>query len=183
MIAGSARRILLDTPTGLNTRPTTDRTKETLFNVLQTEIADCRFLDLFAGSGAIAIEALSRGAEFAVLVERDKEALECIESNLTRTRLKPQSKVLAMEVTGALQYLKVSGEPFDIIFMDPPYNEEWEPKILALLADSGLCTEDTTIVVEAALKTDFSFVEELGFEIDRVKEYKTNKHVFLRLAV
>ena len=74
VIAGSARRLLLKTPEGMDTRPTTDRIKETLFNMLQPRIPGCRFLDLFSGSGAIALEALSRGARAAVLVENQKEA-------------------------------------------------------------------------------------------------------------
>ena len=88
VIAGSARRIPLVAPEGKNTRPTTDRIKETLFNMLQDDIPGCQFLDLFSGSGGIGIEALSRGAKQAVLVEFGKEALECIRKNLEKTKLK-----------------------------------------------------------------------------------------------
>ena len=182
VIAGSARRTLLDTPEGLGTRPTTDRTKETRFNILNYGLADCRFLDLFAGSGAIGIEALSSGAAEAVFVEQEKAALGCIESNLKKTHLTDKARVLAMEVSGALQYLKADGRPFDIIFMDPPYRMGWPEKILRQLAESPLCTPDTCIVIEEALETDFSFAEEAGCKVQREKKYKTSKHVFLELA-
>ena len=85
VIAGNARRLLLKAPLGDNTRPTTDRIKQTLFNMIQNEVPGSVFLDLFAGSGAIGIEALSRGADYAVFVENDKNALTCIEENLKHT--------------------------------------------------------------------------------------------------
>ena len=87
VIAGKARRLALKTVPGMETRPTTDRIKETLFNILQPEIPDCRFLDLFSGSGGIGIEALSRGAESAVFVEKNPKACTCIRENLTFTKL------------------------------------------------------------------------------------------------
>ena len=87
VIAGSARSLPLKTLEGMDTRPTTDRIKETLFNMIQSEIPGCRFLDLYAGSGAIAIEALSRGAKEAVLVENSKAACACIRENLAFTKL------------------------------------------------------------------------------------------------
>ena len=86
VIAGKARRIQLKTVPGMETRPTTDRIKETLFNVLQTELYSARFLDLFSGSGAIGIEALSRGCEMAVFVENNRNAAECIRENLKATK-------------------------------------------------------------------------------------------------
>lgn len=183
VIAGSARRIMLVTPPGLDTRPTTDRTKETLFNMINYDLPDCRFLDLFSGSGAIGIEALSRGALEAVFVEQEKSALDCINKNLQKTRLGERSRILAMDVLGALQYLSASGEPFDIIFMDPPYRTGWEEKVLARLMHSEICTEDTVVIVEAALETDFGFAASYGFDIWKEKKYKTNKHVFLKKTV
>ena len=90
VIAGKARRLPLVSPEGRGTRPTTDRIKETLFNILQDDIPGCRFLDLFSGSGAIGIEAISRGAKEAVFVEFGKEALSCIRANLKKTKLESQ---------------------------------------------------------------------------------------------
>lgn len=179
VIAGTARSMPLKTVKGMDTRPTTDKTKETLFNILQADVPGCRFLDLFGGSGAIAIEALSRGADCAVLVEQSRKAAECIRENLAFTKVADRAKVEQCDVLTALR--RMEGEtPFDIIFMDPPYNQELEHQVLAYLADSTLADEYTVIVAEASLETDFSYVEELGFHVYKYKKYKTNQHVFLQ---
>lgn len=178
VIAGTARRLPLKTIPGDKTRPTTDRIKETLFNILQPEIADCRFLDLFSGSGAIGIEALSRGAAFAVFVEKNPKAAACIRENLEFTRLYDKGRIYKGDV---MQILRTMGEvePFDLVFMDPPYGKSLERMALEILADSPLITDSTWIVVEGDLDTDFSYVEQMGFTVTRKKEYKTNVHVFL----
>lgn len=179
VIAGSARRVQLQTPAGMETRPTTDRIKETLFNMLQPYLCDCHFLDLFSGSGAIGIEALSRGAKQAVFVEMGQEPLRCIKNNLKNTKLEGQAKILAMDVMSALQQLNQQGETFDIIFMDPPYRMEWERKVLEFLLQSKIVYEDTLIIFEASLDTDLSYIEDMGYTIQKIKKYKTNMHVFL----
>ena len=178
VIAGIARSMPLKAAEGDNTRPTTDRIKETLFNMLQSDIAGCRFLDLYSGSGAIGIEALSRGAKEAVLVENARQAIAVIKDNLTFTKLAEHGKLLNMDVLQALRSLE-GEEAFDCIFMDPPYNKNLERQVLEYLKDSSLANTDTLIVTEADLHTDFSYVEELGYELSRSKEYKTNKHIFL----
>lgn len=178
VIAGKARRLPLKTLPGPETRPTTDRIKETLFNILQPVIPDCLFLDLFSGSGAIGIEALSRGAASAVFVEKNPKACACIRDNLAFTKLTEDGKLLNMDVLQALRSLE-GGQPFDCIFMDPPYDNGLERQVLEYLSGSSLAGTDTLIIVEAALHTDFSYAEELGFTVTRSKEYKTNKHVFL----
>lgn len=178
VIAGKARRLPLKTLPGADTRPTTDRIKETFFNILQPELLDCRFLDLFSGSGAIGIEALSRGARKAVFVEKNPKACACIRDNLAFTKLAPDGQVMNMDVLQALRSLEGEG-PFDCIFMDPPYGMDLERSALEYLSGSALADENTLIIVEAELHTDFSYVEEMGYELTRSKEYKTNKHVFL----
>lgn len=180
VIAGRARSLPLKSLPGLDTRPTTDRIKETLFNILQPIIPGCRFLDLFSGSGAIGIEALSRGAEYAVFVEKNLKACGCIKENLVFTKLLENGKILSMDVLLALHTLERE-DAFDCIFMDPPYEKGLERQALEYLARSSVADEDTLIVVEADIRTDFSYAEELGFMIARTKEYKTNKHVFLKL--
>ena len=179
VIAGTARRIPLITPPGLSTRPTTDRIKETLFNMLQGELCDCSFLDLFSGSGGIGIEAMSRGASACVFVEKDKKALECIRENLKKTGFTNQAQVVSQEVMAALASME-GRKTFDIVFMDPPYNQEYEKKVLAYLKESQLITEDSLIIFEASLDTTVRDIEELGFMVEKVKEYKTNKHVFVK---
>lgn len=178
VIAGSARRIPLKTPEGMETRPTTDRIKETLFNMLQYDLADCCFLDLFAGSGAIGIEALSRGAKTAVFVEQNARAAGIVRDNLKATRLESQAVVMNCDALTALKRLEGKYR-FDFIFMDPPYDHLLEKQMLEYLADSAMIDKQSTIIVEASLETEFNYLESLGFIIEKNKEYKTNKHLFL----
>ena len=181
VIAGKARRLPLITPEGKDTRPTTDRIKETLFNIIQDEIPGSVFLDLFSGSGGIAIEALSRGAEKAVLVEFGKEPLRCIQANLAKTRLADQAVVLPVEVTYGISKLEKMGQAFDIIYDDTTYRKGFEAKLSDLLSHSGIVKEDTLVILETALDTSVDYVDENYYDLVRIKEYKTNKHVFLRV--
>lgn len=183
VVAGSVRGFHLVVPSGNNTRPTSNRIKETLFNILQWDVPESRFLDLFSGSGGIAVEALSRGASEAVLVESDRGALRCIRENLKHTRMESKSTVMAMDVMHALRRLDQIGKPFDIVFMDPPYRKKWEEKIVPFLLQSSLVQEDTLIIVETSMDTDISYMQDYPCEIERVKEYKSNQHVFLRVRV
>lgn len=178
VISGSAKSLKLKTIEGMETRPTQDRIKETLFNMIQYDIPGCLFLDLFAGSGGIGIEALSRGAKEAYFVESAGKPLKCIKENLRYTHLDGQATVLALDVVSAIQKLK--GKVFDFIFMDPPYNKGLEEKILTLLDQSSICGSDTVVIVESSLETDISEDWFKHFQIVRVKKYKTNKHTFLR---
>ncbi len=181
VIAGTARRLRLKTLEGLETRPTTDRIKETLFNMIADGLFGCSFLDLFAGSGGIGIEALSRGAKRAVFVEKNPKACACVRENLAHTKLSAQAETMQADALNAL--VRLSGrESFDYIYMDPPYGKELEKKALAFLADSSLLAEDGVIIIEASLDTAFDDVEELGYSIIKSKGYKTNKHVFLKRA-
>lgn len=183
VVAGSVRGFHLVVPSGNNTRPTSNRIKETLFNILQWDVPESRFLDLFSGSGGIAVEALSRGASEAVLVESDRGALRCIRENLKHTGMESCSSVMAMDVMQALRRLDQIGQSFDIVFMDPPYRKKWEEKIVPFLLQSSLVQEDTLIIVETSMDTDISYMQNYPCEIERVKEYKSNQHVFLRVGV
>lgn len=178
VIAGSAKRLQLKTIDGIDTRPTTDRIKETLFNMISEYLADSYFLDLFSGSGAIGIEALSRGAAHAVFVEQSKKAMDCIRENLKYTKLADRAEIYETDVLNALSRME-HHKSFDYIFMDPPYNQFLEKRVLEYLSTSGLLSDDGIIIVEASLETDFSYVSELGFSIVKEKTYKTNKHVFI----
>ncbi len=178
VIAGSAKRIQLKTIEGLDTRPTTDRIKETLFNMISPYLADSAFLDLFSGSGAIGIEALSRGASEASFVEQSRKAMECIRENLKATRLEEYATLYETDVLNALSLME-GRKKFDYVFMDPPYNQLHEKRVLEYLSKSDLLSEDALIITEASLETAFSYVGNLGFTIVKEKNYKTNKHVFL----
>lgn len=179
VIAGKAKRLPLKTLPGLDTRPTTDRIKETLFNMLQDELYGVRFLDLFSGSGAIGIEALSRGASQAVFVEQNPKAVQCIRENLVFTRLEEGASVMKMDVMSALRRLE-GGPPFRIIFMDPPYGKGLEREVLTYLADSSLITEESLVIAEEAKGVSFDYLEKLPYEVIKRKEYKTNVHMFLQ---
>lgn len=178
VIAGSARRMLLKSPEGLDTRPTTDRIKETLFNMLMPNLPDAVFIDLFSGSGGIGIEALSRGANKAYFVENNQKAVACITENLEHTHLSDRAVVLKQDVFAALR--GSIQDTADIIFLDPPYQQEYDRKVLELLRDAAFVTDDTLIVVEASATTSFDYVDTLGFVVEKSKQYKTNKHVFIK---
>lgn len=180
VISGTARRLPLKTVEGMDTRPTTDRIKETLFNMLQEHLCETHFLDLFSGSGAIGIEALSRGARKAVFVENSRQALECIKSNLNTTRLDNKAEIYFADVMTALKTMDGKKEKFDVVFMDPPYQQGFERDVLNYLEASEMIDENTIIIIEADKHTDFSYLEHRRFELFKRKEYKTNMHVFVR---
>ena len=181
VIAGKARRLPLIAPEGKDTRPTTDRIKETLFNILQEDVPGCEFLDLFSGSGGIGIEALSRGARHATFVEFGKEALSCIKANLQKTRLTRQATVLPVEVTYAISKLEKQGQVFDIVYADPPYRKGFEAKILTILATSKIIQPGSLVILESSLETVPDYVDKTVYELFKRKEYKTNQHLFLRV--
>ncbi len=177
VIAGSARRLKLITPEGNDTRPTQDRIKETLFNMIQNQVPGAVFVDLFSGSGGIGIEALSRGASHAYFIENANQAYKCILANLKTTHFEEDATVLKQDVVIGLR--NIHEEEVDIIFIDPPYHEDLYERTLSQLSTMNYVTDNTMIILESALDMDFSFAEDYGFEVRREKEYKTNKHVFL----
>ncbi|MDD2972961.1 MAG: 16S rRNA (guanine(966)-N(2))-methyltransferase RsmD [Lachnospiraceae bacterium] len=180
VVAGTARSLPLKTVEGMDTRPTTDRIKETLFNMINFELPGSIFVDLYSGSGSIGIEALSRGASKSYFVENNRNALCCVQENLSFTRLDKKAIVIKQDVLAALR--NIPETEVDFIFMDPPYNYEHEKHVLTILKDMSYVTEDTMIIVEASLDTDLSYAVDLGFVIIKEKRYKTNKHVFLKKA-
>ena len=149
VIAGSLRSRSLTAPPGLATRPTSDRLRETLFNVLAPRIQDAAFLDLYAGSGAVGIEALSRGAATVVFVERAQPALKVLRANLQRLGLTGNLQVNTGAVAAFLR--TPAAQAFDIVFLDPPYDASDEyDKILGLLGGSALrlLAPDAFVVAE-----------------------------------
>jgi len=179
VIAGSARNLLLKTPEGFDTRPTTDRIKETLFNMLQTDIPGSVVIDFFAGSGSIGIEALSRGAKKAYLVDNSREAGKCIVENIKHTHF--DDKAVFLDTDSVRASMQIHEPSVDIIFMDPPYDKGLEKELLSVLKSSSYVNEDTLFVIEAKLDTDFDYLDEFGYELIKEKLYKTNKHIFARL--
>ncbi|MCR5748468.1 MAG: 16S rRNA (guanine(966)-N(2))-methyltransferase RsmD [Lachnospiraceae bacterium] len=178
VIAGSARRIELKSLSGTDTRPTLDRYKETLFNTIQAYVPESIFIDVFAGTGSIGIEALSRGASRAYFIENNRKAVAVIEENLNKTHLADKAKVLTSDAVSGLIQIEHDG-PADVIFIDPPYNKNLEVQVLKLLAGSKLVDENTLVIVEASNETELDYTEALGFNITKTKKYRTNKHIFL----
>ena len=180
VIAGSARSLKLSAPKGLEVRPTTDRIKETLFNIIRDHIYDCCFLDLFCGSGAIGIEALSRGARSAVFADNSRVSCECTRNNLIHTKLDDRAEILCRDAVSAVDRLAVDRKRFDIIFMDPPYGRELEKELLVRSRICDILEDDGFIVIEADRDTDFDYTSECGLTVFREKCYGSNKHIFLK---
>ncbi|MCL2350907.1 MAG: 16S rRNA (guanine(966)-N(2))-methyltransferase RsmD [Firmicutes bacterium] len=180
VIAGEARGRRLLSPAGLEVRPTADRFRETLFDIIGPDIIGRAFLDLFAGSGAVGIEALSRGAEFAAFADNSPAAAKVIEKNIALVKYQSKSLVLEADCLEALRVLAEGGRSFDFIFMDPPYHKNLCPACLKRVWDLGLLREDGLIVVEKAPDEELPDAE--GFVKARVKGYRATEFVFLRKA-
>ena len=177
VIAGSRRSIPLATVQGKDVRPTTDRIKETLFNMISGQIAGTRFLDLFSGTGQIGIEALSRGAEEAVFVENDRRSIRCIEANLQKTRFVDQAEIIGRDMTAALGILQRQ-EPFDIIFLDPPYRMEGQEALLQQLGKRHILARHGLLILEADKDRTVDGQAVLPLVCTREKRYGTNQHLF-----
>lgn len=132
VITGNAKGRRLQTPSGLETRPTSEVTKEAVFSIMQFEIEGANVLDLFAGSGQMGIEALSRGAKFCVFVDSARACQQVQRQNLAHTGLSAQARIVG---TDAAVFLKSTAGPFDIVFLDPPYHAGLAQKLLPRIAD------------------------------------------------
>ena len=148
VISGTARGSILHSIENINTRPTLDRVKESLFNIIQNKIPDSVVLDLFAGSGALAIEALSRGAQKAYLCDSSKEAIQMINKNLEKTRLIEKTKIYNTDYMETLKRIEKENVKFDIIFLDPPYKLDLSIKALEQISKSKLLNEEGIIIIE-----------------------------------
>ena len=147
VIAGAARGRVLAAPKGLHTRPTPGRVKEALFSILGAAVLDATVLDLFAGTGALGLEALSRGAARAVFVDKDRRALAALHRN-TEVVAPDRVEVLAMPAAHALRLLKGRNARFDLAFLDPPYHLDLLPETLKALAQSGILRIGGIVVCE-----------------------------------
>ena len=167
IIAGSARSRTILAPEGRDTRPTLDRVRENLFNILMRRVPEARVLDLFAGSGALSMEALSRGAAHATLVDIDRAAIRCIQQNITALRFTEETRVLPSDWKAAVTLLKQEGAKFDLVFLDPPYKmhdlTEVSQALIPLLA------EDALVVVEHEVRTMPALSE--GFDMTDTRKY------------
>ena len=145
VIAGKARRLLLKAPEGMDTRPTADRVKESLFNMLNPDLYECCFLDLFSGSGAIGIEALSRGASLCVFGDSSRESIRLIKANIAHCRAEERAVVVPGDYR---RTLTSTSETFDIILLDPPYDKGLLEPCFELIRERGLLNEGGVIIAE-----------------------------------
>lgn len=178
VISGTAKGHRLVAPKGACVRPALDRIKEAVFNIL-FDVRDARVLDLFAGSGSIGIEALSRGAQHATFVEEWPPAIETIKKNLNHCRLEDRATIVRGSVNSAIKRLARNGREFDLIFVDPPYLKDLVNPTLKLLAKSVLIAENSLIVVEHHPKEPIAEIE--GLSLTDGRKYGQTMISFLKL--
>ena len=166
VITGKARGIVLRIPTGMATRPTADRVKEAIFNIIQFEVPTARVLDLFGGTGQRGIEALSREAKSAVFVDEREDACRLIRENLKRTKLEQYGRVIRADY---MAYLRTCKEKFDIILLDPPYAEVFLENSLKMITEIDILQSGGIIVAERPVGKELPWDFE-GFE--RSRDYK-----------
>jgi 16S rRNA (guanine(966)-N(2))-methyltransferase RsmD len=148
IISGTSKGRKLVTPKSQSLRPTSDRVKESIFNILRLEMEGKVVLDLFAGTGNLGIEALSRGAKKAIFVERGRQAIRLIQRNLSRLGLEEYSEIVPRDANRAIGILKQRGESFDVILMDPPYEKGLIQKTLMKLRSHPIYNKDSILVIE-----------------------------------
>lgn len=151
IISGELKGKKLFSPKGIKIRPTADRIRESIFNILAPRIPKSVVLDLFAGTGALGIEALSRGASFAIFMDSDKEALAVIEKNIAACRLQSRIKIVRADIANNNIALKNLDPPGNLVFMDPPYNNNLIKPALINLAASHFLQKDALIIIEHAI--------------------------------
>jgi len=148
IISGELRGRKLRAPDGLATRPTSDRVREALFNIISARVPGASFLDLFAGSGAVGLEAISRGATKTVFVEQARRALEQLEENVERCRVADRARIVGRDALAALKLLAAADERFDVVYVDPPYDAGLYTPVLRFLGTSKLVDASGLVVVE-----------------------------------
>ena len=169
VISGSARGLKLNTPGDDRVRPTTDRVKESMFNIVQDWVYDSQVLDLFAGSGALGIEALSRGASQAVFCDNSLDSIKIIKSNIEKARVVDRSKIVSGDYKRCLRDMEAKNQSFDMIFVDPPYYEGLFEEVLDTIRSYKILKKDGIVIVEHDAKRPIGQVE--GLEVYKEKKY------------
>lgn len=169
VIAGLVKGRKLKSLEGLDTRPTTDRIKESIFNIIQFDIEGRRVLDLFAGTGQLGIEALSRGARQAVFIDQKRSSVKVIEDNIKTTGFEANSQVLQSD---AFAYISKRPETFDLIFLDPPYNANMLNKALKMIAEFDILSESGIIITECS---ENHVLPELNPPYSHIRDYEYGK--------
>lgn len=169
VISGSARGLKLNTPGDDRVRPTTDRVKESMFNIVQDWAYDSQVLDLFAGSGALGIEALSRGASQAVFCDNSLDSIKIIKSNIEKARVADRSQIVNGDFKRCLRDMEAKNQSFDMIFVDPPYYEGLFEEVLDTIRSCKILKKDGIVIVEHDAKRPIGQVE--GLEVYKEKKY------------
>ena len=181
IIAGSARGRAIVAPAGEKTRPTQDHVRESLFNIIRWDVQEAHVLDLFAGTGALSLESLSRGAKEAVLIDMDRDACNAIKKNMESTRLGAQCRLISRDYRQAMSALAQEGQKFDVVFIDPPYKMENTGEMCMELYDKGLLSESFMIVVEH--RRGMAPLLDERFEAFDLRKYgETTEITFIRSA-
>ena len=173
IVAGKYRSRRLEAPKGMSTRPTQDKVREAVFSSLGGFFDGGRMLDLYAGSGAVALEALSRGMEEAVLCDPDKNAVQIQRHNIDSLK-ETNARILPVRARQAIRVLAGEGKPFDLVYLDPPYRRQENKEIIELLLENNLLCKDATVVIESLKEDEFPKV--IGtLECVRTAEYGITK--------
>lgn len=181
VISGKARGKKLVSLDGQNTRPTLDRVKEALFNIIQFKIIDTNVLDLFAGSGALGIEALSRGANSATFCDKVPDAVRIIKTNIENTHNKEKSIVINKDYSLALNSLSKQNKKFDIIFLDPPYKTDLGIKAVETILELNILAKNGIIVLETDDEEKIKKIEGIkGIEVFDKRKYGIVLLIFIR---
>lgn len=184
VISGTARGTKLNSIESLSTRPTLDRVKESLFNILQNQIPDAVILDLFAGSGAISIEFLSRGAKQAYLCEKQHTAAKMIYLNLDKTKLNTKAIMIEKDYKKALEILKQNKIAFDFIYLDPPYQADYAVDATKRILSLDLLKEKGSIIIETDdEKRELLELKKLDVEIYDIRKYGRVSLIFLKKSI
>ncbi len=180
IISGSARGTKLITLPGESTRPTLDRVKEPLFSIIQNKILDANVLDLFSGSGALGLEALSRGAKAAVLCDNNIEAIKIIRQNIDKTKMQEKAIVFKESYIKCLEILKSKNMKFDLIFLDPPYRTNFAVDALDRILTLDLISKDGIIIIETDdEEKEVEKIRPIDININDIRKYGRVKLMFL----
>lgn len=176
VISGIARGTKLETLEGIDTRPTLDRVKEALFSIIQTRIYEAEILDLFSGSGALAIESISRGAKKAVASDNSRKAIQIIKNNVKKTHFEAQIEIINKDYKKALEDIKK--KKFDIIFLDPPYKTDFGIEAVKIILENENLKQEGIIVFETDREEYVETIKEIAEIID-IRKYGRVQLVFL----
>lgn len=181
IISGTARGTKLFTLEGETTRPTLDRVKESMFNIIQNEVQNSIFIDLFSGSGAIGLEAASRGAKRVILCDKSKQAINIISKNIEKTHLKEKVELYNLDYELLLK-TKIK-EQADIIYIDPPYKSDFAINAVNIILENGLVSEHSTIIIETDEEEKIlRELEKIEIKITDKRKYGRAILIFLKIG-